>query len=94
MPPHPAAVGRNQADAGGLSASDALQQLQQLQVQKGVQLASRSLQLIKLADDLDAAQQFVQQSQGQAVSSLSSITCMEVVKQATDGVSEIVGFHA
>eukprot|EP00879_Flechtneria_rotunda_P025766 GHRR01027411.1.p1 GENE.GHRR01027411.1~~GHRR01027411.1.p1 ORF type:complete len:329 (+),score=99.63 GHRR01027411.1:210-1196(+) len=81
-----------QVDAGSIAVTAGAQQLSQLQ-DKGMQLAARSLQLLSLADSEQAQHNFAAESKGTAASNLSSITCMDVIKQALDepdAVSQLV----
>jgi hypothetical protein len=91
----PAASGglscRKQVEAGKLAAPAAAQQLQHLQDKSSLQLSARSQQLLALAGDAQAQQQFAVDSSGQAAAgSLSCITCMDAVRQAKDEVSPAV----
>lgn len=75
-------------EAGKLEAAAAAQQLQHLQDKGSLQLAARSQQLLALAGDPQAQQQFAADSSGQAAAgNLSCITCMDAVRQAKDEVT-------
>jgi hypothetical protein len=79
---------RKQVEAGKLGAPAAAQQLQHLQDKGSMQLSARSQQLLALAGDPQAQQQFAVDSSSQAAaSSFSCITCMDAVRQAKDEVS-------
>jgi hypothetical protein len=74
-------------EAGKLAAPAAAQQLQHVQDKSSLQLSARSQQLLALAGDAQAQQQFAVNSSGQAAAgSLSCITCMDAVRQAKDEV--------
>eukprot|EP00878_Enallax_costatus_P007416 GHUV01007766.1.p1 GENE.GHUV01007766.1~~GHUV01007766.1.p1 ORF type:complete len:464 (+),score=128.94 GHUV01007766.1:2271-3662(+) len=85
-----------QLDSGELQSSQATQQLQQLQ-DSGIQLATRSMQLLSLTD-AQAQQEFVQQNKGQEAAAAAGsptgyVTCMDTVRKAKDepdAVSQLV----
>ncbi|WIA09492.1 hypothetical protein OEZ85_008892 [Tetradesmus obliquus] len=79
-----------QVEAGKLEAAAAAQQLQHLQDKGSLQLTARSQQLLALAGDPQAQQQFAADSSGQAAAgNLSCITCMDAVRQAKDELDAV-----
>lgn len=80
---------RKQLDTDPSDVGTAAQQLRTLQ-QQGVQLATRSLRLLAMSDN-PARQEFVNHSRERgSSSSMSYITCMDVLKKAIDEVSMLL----
>lgn len=75
---------RQSMNAGQCSAQAGAGRLQELQA-SGLQLTTRSLQLLSLSDPKEQ-QAFAATSREEADSSLSFITCMAVIRQAADEV--------